>query len=150
MRKVRKPKVPRRRPKVVDRGGFDTLLSAASGMSIYPVIVLAMATGMRRGEMLALEWTDLDWDRGILEVSKSLEETKTGLRIKSTKSGETRRFAIPAKVLEVLREHKREQDEHRAIFGPDYANLNLVFARPDGRHYSPDKLPFKISTSKMK
>jgi integrase len=144
MRKVKKPRVPRRRPKVVDRSGFDALLQAAAGMSIYPVIVLAMSTGMRRGEMLALEWTDLDWDRGILEVCKSLEETKAGLRIKSTKSGEPRRFAIPAKVLEVLREHKQEQEQHRGIFGPDYSSRNLIFARPDGDYYSPDKVGTRI------
>jgi len=62
MKAVKKPKVPRRRPKVVDRAGFDVLLQKSAGLSVYPVIVLGMATGMRRGEMLALEWTDLDWD----------------------------------------------------------------------------------------
>jgi integrase len=104
-----------------------------------------MATGMRRGEICALEWTDLDWDRATLEVSKSLEETKQhGLRIKSTKSGHPRRFAIPASVIDVLREHKREQDQHRALYGPDYANRNLIFARPDGNYYSPDKLGTRV------
>jgi integrase len=144
MKKVRKPKVPKRRPKVVDRHGFDALLRKSAGLTVYPVIVLGMSTGMRRGEMLALEWTDLDWERGMLEVSKSLEETKRGLRVKSTKSGETRRFSIPAEVLETLREHKREQDQHRELCGADYADLNLVFARPDGYYYSPDKLGTRV------
>jgi integrase len=103
-----------------------------------------MATGMRRGELAAVEWPDLNWDTGILEVSKSLEETKAGLRVKGTKSGETRRFAIPAEVLEVLREHKREQERDRELYGPDYANLNLIFARPDGYYYSPDKLGTRV------
>jgi integrase len=144
MRKVKKPKVPKRRPKVVDSRGFDALLHKSAGLSVYPVIVLGMATGMRRGELLALEWTDLDWERALLQVSKSLEETKAGLRIKSTKNGETRRFAIPEEVLEVLREHKQEQDRHHELYGPDYANLNLIFARPDGSHYSPDKVGTRV------
>jgi integrase len=76
MKKVKKPRVTRRRPKVVDRVGFDALLKVSAGSSVFPIIVLGMATGMKRGEMLALEWTDLDWDRATLEVSKSLEETK--------------------------------------------------------------------------
>jgi integrase len=147
MRKVKKPRVPRRRPKVVDRGGFDALLQKAAGRSVYPVIVLGMSTGMRRGEMLALEWTDLDWDKAVLEVSKSLEETKAGLRIKSTKSSESRRFTIPATVLDMLREHKQEQDQHRALYGPDYANKNLIFARPDGEYYSPDKVGTRVSAA---
>jgi integrase len=150
MKKVRKPKVPRRRPQVVDSDGFEALLKETSGTSIYPVIVLGMATGMRRGEMLALEWTDLDLDRSSLDVSKSLEETKQGLRIKSTKSDEPRRFAIPAKILDVLREHKRNQDEHRVLFGPDYGKRNLIFARPDGEHYSPCKMGDRITRAMRK
>ena len=150
MKKVKKPRVPRRRPKVVDRGGFDQLLQDTAGLSVYPVIVLDNATGMRRGELAAVEWPDLDWDSGILEISKSLEETKAGLRVKGTKSGETRRIKIPVEVLEVLREHKREQDRQRELFGPDYANLNLIFAKPDGGYYSPDKLGTRIRAAMRK
>jgi integrase len=110
-----------------------------------------MATGMRRGEMLALQWTDIDFDRAILEVSKSLEETKKyGLRIKGTKSGEVRRFSVPADVLDMLKEHKREQDRQREMCGEEYANLNLVFCRPDGHYYNPDKLGVRIRRSMQK
>jgi integrase len=144
MKKVRKPKVTRRRPAVVDREGFERLLEIVAGLAIYPVIILAMATGMRRGELLALAWSDLDWERGFVEVSKSLEQTKQGLRIKSTKSGANRRFSIPGEALEVLREHKAEQEQHRALYGDTYANRNLVFARPDGEYYSPDKMGTRI------
>ena len=150
MERVRKPKVVRRRPQVIDRSGFQTLLQQTAGTSIYPVIVLAMATGMRRGELLALEWSDLSWDKGVLEVSKSLEETKAGLRIKSTKSGVDRRFSIPAKVLDVLRGHQGEQAHHRALYGPDYHSLNLVFARPDGYYYNPDKLGTRVRRAILK
>jgi integrase len=144
MKKVRKPKVPRGRPHVVDRVGFDQLLKKSAGLTVYPLIVLAMATGMRRGELLALEWSDIDWDRAMVEVSKSLEETKAGLRIKGTKSGLSRRFAIPRSVLEVLRQHREDQNEQRRLYGSDYASLNLVFARPDGYHYNPDKLGVRV------
>jgi integrase len=145
MAKVTKPRVLRRRPKIVDRAGLDQLLAKAAGRRHFPVIILAAATGMRRGELLALEWSDLDWDKGILEVSKSLEETDAGLRIKSTKSGETRRFAIPSDALEVLREHKAEQDENRKLYGADYANLGLVFAQPDGSYLTPSNFGKRIS-----
>jgi integrase len=150
MRKVKKPRVPKRRPKVVDREGFDQLLKTVAGTSLDPVVVVYAATGMRRGEECVLEWTDLDWDRGLLEISKSLSETKKGLRVKSTKSGESRRISIPAHVLDVLREHKRNQDEHRAIFGPGHHDLNLIFARPDGYYYSPDKLGTRIKAAMRK
>jgi len=99
---------------------------------------------MRRGELLSLVWSDVDFERGVVEVSKSLEETRQGLRIKSTKSGLTRRFSIPASVLKVLRQHRQEQNEQRALYGLGYANLNLVFARPDGQPYNPDKIGVRI------
>ena len=110
--------MPNRRPKVIDRGGLDTLLDRTAGTSVYPVIVVGASTGVRRGELCCLEWSDLNWHDATLEVSKSLEETKQGLRVKSTKSGETRRFSLPAEVLEVLREHKREQDPTASFTEP--------------------------------
>ena len=151
MLKVKKPKVPKRRPKIVDSTGFASLAAHSRTLAIYPVIVLGMATGMRRGELLALEWSDLDWANAMLEVSKSLEETRNGpLRIKSTKSGETRRFAIPADVLEILRAHHLEQLHHKELCGSDYANLNLIFCRPDGHYYSPDKMGTRIRGAMLK
>jgi integrase len=144
MQKVRKPKVPRRRPKVVDRDGFDALFAKCADRRMFPAIVLDAATGMRRGELLAVEWPDLDWAKGVLEISKSLEETKAGLRVKSTKSGHARRIALPAEVLDVLREHQRAQEEDRKLYGPDYANLRLVFCRPDGFYYNPDKFGVRV------
>ena len=148
MAKVPKPKVPKRRPKVVDHAGFDKLLRRIAGRAIYPAVVLSAATGIRRGELCALEWTDVDWDKGILEISKSLSETKKhGLLIKGTKSGETRCFSIPAEVVEVLREHKQAQDRDRETMGEAWHNLGLIFARPDGFFYSPDKLGTRIRTA---
>jgi integrase len=144
MENVDKPKLARRQPKVLDRKGLDALLRRAAGTRLFPLIVLAASTGMRRGEMLALEWTDVNWDRRELEVSKSLEQTKAGLRVKSTKSEKPRRFSLPAETIEVLRDHQRAQEADRKLYGSSYAKLGLVFARPDGQHYSPDRVGARV------
>jgi integrase len=144
MRKVKKPKVPRRKPTIIDHNGFKSLLVKTDGLSVYPIILLGNSTAMRRGEMLSLQWSDLDSENGVIHVTKSLEETKAGLRIKGTKSGKARTVDVPSDVLEVLREHKQAQDRHRELYGSDYANLNLIFARPDGSYYSPDKVGTRI------
>jgi hypothetical protein len=48
-----------------------------------------------------------------------------------------RRFPLSAVVLDVLREHQKEQEKRRAVYGSGDQNLNLIFARPDGGYYSP-------------
>src|SRR5580704_3509848 len=84
-RRVLLPKLVKRRPAVLDETKLELLFDQARDTRLYPFLVLAAATGCRRGELLALEWTDIDLDTGMLSVSKSLEQTKEGLRVKSTK-----------------------------------------------------------------
>jgi integrase len=143
--KGQEAKLVRRRPKVIDRQGLNALLCKVAGTRVFPFIMLSSSTGARRGELLALEWSDVDWKANTLDVSKSLEQTKEGLRIKGTKSDQPRRFSIPSDVLEALRDHQRHQEEDRKLYGIDYANLNLIFARPDGHYYSPDRMGARVA-----
>ena len=61
------------------------LLEGAEGTSLYQPILLAVTTGLRRGELLALRWKNVDLNRGVLSVVESLEQTKDGLRFKTPK-----------------------------------------------------------------
>jgi integrase len=63
---------------ILDAGQIATVLDALKGDRLYPIVVLAIATGMRRGELLALQWRDVDLDRGALRVERSLEQTRAG------------------------------------------------------------------------
>jgi integrase len=85
-KRVLLPKLPKRKPTVLDEGKLRTLFDRARTTRLYPFLVLAAATGCRRGELLALQWPDLDFETGMLSVSKSLEQTRAGLRVKCTKS----------------------------------------------------------------
>ena len=143
-KRVRLPKVPKRKPAVLDQAKLAELFGRARGTRLFPFVVLAADTGCRRGELLAAQWTDLDFETGVLEVSKSLEQTKAGLRVKSTKSGEPRRFGLSDWALEVLREHRAEQDRDRALFGSDYEDNGLIFCQPHGAYYSPDRVGARV------
>jgi integrase len=136
--------LPKRRPLVLDKEKLGLLFDRARGTRLYPLSVLASATGCRRGELLALEWSDLDESTSEISVSKSLEQTKAGLRIKSTKSEQPRRFSVPEWALEVLRVHRQEQQRGRELFGLDYDDHNLVFCQPNGAYYSPDRLGARV------
>jgi integrase len=75
---------------------------------------------MRRGELVALRWKDIDLDGGKLRVEQSIEQTKTGLRFKSPKTKHGRRtIAIPPAVVADLRAHwKAAQEQRRSSAWP--------------------------------
>lgn len=81
------------------------------------LVELALATGCRRGELLALEWTDIDWKKRVLSITKSVEETKKGLRLKCPKPKKFRACTLPRTTVEVLRKF-RKKSCHRLVF-PD-------------------------------
>jgi integrase len=137
---------------VTDKQGLGRLFKVTAGTKQFAPAVVDAATGMRRGELCALQWPDIEYDKGTIHVSKSLEETEEfGLQVKSTKSGIARRIEVDSSVFDVLRDHQREQEEHRRLHGPDYrSDLNLVFCRPDGYYYSPDKLGTRIKAALCK
>jgi integrase len=93
------------------------LLDAIRHTRVYWPALIALATGMRRGEILALRWRNIDFDRGNLRVLESLEQTKGGLRAKTPKSEKARAITLPAFAIEELRRLKREQAEELLKLG---------------------------------
>jgi len=65
---------------------IEPVLDALKGHKLYPIVALAIYTGMRRGELLALQWDDVDLDAGTVTVRRSLEQTAAGIRIKEPKT----------------------------------------------------------------
>ena len=110
--------------------------------SMFAVVALALATGMRRGELLGLQWGDIDFEAARLRVERSLEETKNGLRLKrpKTKHG-VRTISLPASALETLRAHRKRQRENRLTLGLGReASDTPVFGTVEGGLLSPDNL----------
>ena len=116
----------------------------SAGRACFPLFVTAASTGCRRGELLALEWQDIDFQTGMMTISKSLEQTKSGLRIKSTKSGKARRFPLPSVALSVLSQHRQNQPLENAI-QPNHKNLGLVFSSPEGGYFKPDQISSRVA-----
>jgi integrase len=93
---------------------------------------------MRRGELLALTWPNVDLENAEVMVCQSLEQTNAGVALKSPKSGRSRRVALPDFAVECLRRHKTRQLEERLALGRAYTDNRLVFAREDGNPWPPD------------
>ena len=105
------PKVEARPMATLNADQSARLLEALAHSRVYWPVLLALSTGMRRGEVLAVRWKNVDLESGILRVMESLEQTKTAIRFKGPKSGRTRAIALPAYAVEELRRLKRQQAE---------------------------------------
>ena len=101
-------------------------------------ILLAVSSGMRRGELLGLRWSDVDLVAGTVAVRQTIEETKAGLTFKGPKTARSRRvLPIGATTVAALKHHRAAQDELRLGQGGDYQDADLVFCLPDGSPWSP-------------
>ncbi len=136
------PRVERREIKILAPDQVEVMLHGLRGHRLYLVAIILLATGMRRGEVAALRWGDLDLDRGKIRVERSLEQTNAGLRFKPAKTEAGRReIGVPASIVAELRAHWRRQQEERLALGLGKASDDdLVFARHDGSTWPPDSL----------
>jgi integrase len=143
--KKRLPKVERREMATLTPEQAQRLLAAIRHNRVYWPVLIALATGMRRGEVLALRWRNADLDRGNLRVVESLEQTNAGLRFKAPKSEKARAITLPAFAIEELRRLKREQAEELFKFGVRQSGDTLLFARADGQAMPPRSLTHEFT-----
>jgi integrase len=121
------------------------VIEAASGpWCMAAFLEVAAALGARRGEVLALRWSDIQDGRAI--IARSLTQTKQVLAFKGTKTEKPRVVKIPESTLAMVEVHRKRQDDFRRQFGPDYkADLDLIFANPDGTPLKPDSVSAAVS-----
>lgn len=132
---VKRPHYRRPAPTVLDEKGAAALLEAAAGHQDYYLILTALLTGMRQGELLGLRWEDVDLEAGVIYVRRALQRIKgQGFVWRGPKTEAGRRaVAISPRVVAALRKLKREQASARLLLGEAYHDAGLVFCRPDGR-----------------
>lgn len=138
------PKIEEEEVEILTVGEIAAVLRGLEGHDLYPFVNLDLATGLRRGELLALPWCNVNLDKLSLRVERAVEETRNGLRIKAPKTKHGRRtISFPANTAAVLREHRKKQLELRLQLGlgkpePDA----LVFCNPDGSLIKPSWLSY--------
>jgi integrase len=136
------PPRPRRAPQLVaDPALVARLLSATAGSAYELPCALAVATGMRRGELLALRWSDLSADRSQARVVRTLQPTQQGLVFEQPKTSRSRRTVIlPAFLGSYLESQQQRQQLRRHAAGQGWHDLGLLIDRGDGAPVNPDTL----------
>lgn len=164
-RGVARPRIQRRELVALEPQEQVALLTAARGLPMFLPIWLAIYTGMRRSEVLALTWDDVDLERGVLRVQRAWDtgpaagshsHPEDRYRLKPPKSEHGRRvIELDASTAALLRNTRREQDAFWAAHGiapleectrRDGEILHwgrLVVARPDGTPWWPDAFSAK-------
>lgn len=153
---VEPPGKQRKETHTLTRQETVQLLQAAADDRYYALYYLALATGMRRAELLALRWADLDLKRATVQVRRSLEWVKDDQRVSDDQpafkavftepktSMGRRNITLPTGAVTALKAHRKRQQEERLRAGPHYQDHDLVFCLPDGSPVPPYEVSRKL------
>lgn len=109
------------------------LINAIKDTYIYIPVMIAISTGMRRGEVLGLTWNNIDLEKATLNVVQAVYPTKNGLTVLPPKTKTSiRKISLPPTLVKILREHKKK------------SNSIYVCALEDGTLISPSSLNHKF------
>jgi integrase len=96
-----------------------------------------MFCGLRRGELLALQWSDIRFKTGEITIRHSLEERKKEKVLKTPKNGKTRVVYMTDGVVTILKQHRKRQLEFQMLLGKQYHKSSFVIVEDDGKQPAP-------------
>jgi len=126
---VSRPRVQQVEMQTWNEQEVNKFLEAAKTTPYYALFYIALFTGMRRSEILALRWQDIDFILGEISVNRSLHVLKGGkviLRAPKTKTGK-RTVALPQSAFLVLNEHRKTQEGNCLLLGKVLSDTDYVF-----------------------
>jgi integrase len=133
------PKLPKYKARVLTVEEQQKLMESLKGERLKAAFLVLLFTGIRRGELLALKWSDINFKNKTITINKNLIRTrgqsKNKLMIKSTKTEDIRILPMSNIVWEALKEHQ----EKMQIEG-NYGTDKPVFCTRNGNYILPDKL----------
>ncbi len=139
---VDKPRAERKEMATFDESGFWRFLEAAKETSYYALFYTALFTGLRRGELLALRWDDVDLILSQVSVSRSVHQLDTGAIVyRQPKTAKGRRLvALSPSIVRVLQDHHGRRQAECILLGQSLDGSHLVFSQADGSSLLPDSV----------
>lgn len=125
---VSKPRPASREMAFMSPGQAKQFLEAAKTGRNYALYALALGAGCRQGEALALTWADLDFDKGTIDIRRSLSQVGKAFIVKEPKSRSGRRtISVPAFVVNALRDHRASALKDGLITAPVFCTRNGTY-----------------------
>ena len=135
------PRIEKKELQPLDEAETKLFLNAVKGHPFELLYTFVLFTGLREGEALGLTWDRIDFMRGTILVSRQLQkEKKAGgaFLLVSLKNDKPRKITPAPWVMQLLRDRKLQQYEHKEIAGAAWDNpMNLVFTNELGGHLIP-------------
>jgi integrase len=142
---VEPPKPQKYEAKFLNDEQTNLLIEKAKKSDIYIPVIIAIFTGMRRGEVLGLNWQNVNFEKKYIRVVQELSCTKQGLKILPPKTKKSiRNIAIPDTLIKILKNHKAKQNENRLLLGQEYQNIDMVCTYPNGKLFYPKRFSAKF------
>ena len=141
-RLVSPPRSAYKEARFLDAAEARRLIEAAKSTRYYVLLALALATGLRRGELLGLRWSDIDLEKGSVQVIRALQHIPgAGLQLHDVKSTHSRRkLALSPNAVLVLRAHHDDAEAVQAETGNELELSAFVFCHPTGLPLSPNTI----------
>ncbi|MEW1680539.1 tyrosine-type recombinase/integrase [Streptomyces sp. NPDC093594] len=143
---VETPTVESKEVRPLDAGEVRLLLKVARPHRLYPLWLLLISTGLRRGEVLGLTWSDIDLTAGTLRVRRNVQRIRRELIFGTPKTMRSvRTVSLPQRCVRALTEHRERQNRERKIAGGKWQPApgqptGLVFTTSTGRVTDPRSL----------
>ena len=142
--RVRPPKAKKPSISFYDDVQTIALIKALEGeeLKFRVIILLTIFTGLRRGEILGLEWQDVDFKNSSITVRQASQYVSSiGIYTKDPKTETSNRvISIPDSITKLLKDYKRKQLEQRLKLGDKWQNTNRLFVQWDGSPMHPDTI----------
>ena len=123
-----------------------TFLDAVAGDRLGPLYDLALNTGMRRGELVGLRWSDIDLDAGVVSVRRNRVIVDGAVADVTPKSKKARTVDLDPSTVKMLRSHRAAQLQERLAWGEAWTDSGYVFTREDGTPLHPDTASSRFET----
>jgi integrase len=132
------PRIPRPKTHAINADGARKLLEAARGERFEAILVLALTLGLRRGEILGLRWSDVDFDSRAIRVNQALQRVGGKLQVTEVKTERSRRVvAVPECVVRAVKTRRAQQAQERLLAGVEWKDSDLAFTNPRGGPLEP-------------